>query len=146
MKISTRGRNAIKFMLDLASHNSGEPVKLKEIAQRQTISVKYLEQIVSILHKAGLVKSVKGLYGGYLLNYPPEKYTIKQILKATEGNISPADCVSEDGTPCRNRETCVSYRIWQKLDAAINDTLEGITLADLLEWQDEMAMIDQYVI
>ncbi|MBQ8515433.1 MAG: Rrf2 family transcriptional regulator [Ruminococcus sp.] len=143
MRISTRGKNAIKFMMDLACHNDGEPVKLKDIAQRQNISVKYLEQIVSILHKAALVKSIKGPCGGYLLKYPPEQYTIKQILRTTEGSISPTECVSEDGVPCENRETCVSYRIWKKLDSAINDTLEGITLDDLMDWQEEIMVSNQ---
>lgn len=145
MRISTKGKNAIKLMLDLATYNHGKPVKLKDIAKRQNISEKYLEQIVAVLHKASLVKSIRGAYGGYVLNYPPEKYTVGQILKVVEGDLSPTDCVGENGTQCENKSTCVSYRLWEKLDIAINDVLEGITLEDMLEWQNEL-LIDQYVI
>lgn len=145
MSVSTRGKNAIKFMLDLATYNHGEPVKLKDIAKRQNISEKYLEQIVAVLHKSSLVKSIRGAHGGYLLNYPPEQYTAGQILKAVEGDMSSSDCVGKNGTLCENKATCVSFRLWQKLDTAMNDVLEGITLADMLEWQNEL-LIDQYVI
>ncbi|MDE6433971.1 MAG: Rrf2 family transcriptional regulator [Lachnospiraceae bacterium] len=145
MRISTRGKNAIKLMLDLATYNHGEPVRLKDIAGRQNISEKYLEQIVAMLHRASLVKGIRGKHGGYMLNYQPEKYTVGQILKAVEGDLSPTDCVGENGTVCENKGTCVSFRLWEKLDTAINDVLEGITLADMLEWQNEL-LIDQYVI
>ncbi len=145
MKISTRGQNAIKLMLDLAAYDNGEPVKLKDIARRQNISEKYLEQIVSVLQKASLVKSFKGSHGGYMLKYPPKEYTAGYILKTVEGNMSPANCVGENCTVCENKETCVSHRLWQKLYKAINDVLEGITLADMLEWQNEL-WTDQYII
>ncbi|MDE7423005.1 MAG: Rrf2 family transcriptional regulator [Lachnospiraceae bacterium] len=145
MKISTKGKNAIKIMLDMATYYTGEPVKVKDIARRQNISGKYLEQIMTVLQKAALVKSIRGAYGGYLLKYPPEEYTMGQILKAVEGSMSPTDCVGENGTPCEMKANCVSFRLWEKLDNAINDVLEGITLADMLEWQNEL-LVDQYVI
>lgn len=145
MKISTKGQNAVKLMLDLATYDNGEPVKLKDIARRQNISEKYLEQIVSVLQKASLVKSFKGSHGGYMLRYAPEKYTMGYILKTVEGNMAPTDCISENGGICENRGTCVSYRLWQKLYTAINDVLENITLADMLEWQNEI-WTDQYII
>lgn len=145
MKISTRGQNAIKLMLDLAVYDNGEPVKLKDIARRQNISEKYLEQIVSVLQKASLVKSFKGNRGGYMLQYAPKEYTVGDILKTVEGNMAPADCVGENSSICENREICVTHRLWQKLYTAINDVLEGITLADMLEWQNEL-WTDQYVI
>lgn len=145
MRISTKGKNAVKLMLDLATYNHGEPVRLKDIAKRQNISEKYLEQIVAVLHKSALVKSIRDAHGGYILDHPPEKYTAGQILKAVEGDMSPADCVGENGTLCENKSTCVSYRLWEKLDTAVNDVLEGITLADMLEWQNEL-LTDQYVI
>lgn len=145
MRISTKGQNAIKLMLDLATYSVGEPVKLKDIAKRQRISEKYLEQIIALLHKAGLVKSVRGARGGYALYGPPEKYTVGQILRAAEGSLAPADCVGENGAPCENKATCVSYRLWEKLDTAINDVLQSITLADMLDWQNEL-IADQYVI
>lgn len=145
MKISTRGQNAIKLMLDLATYYNGEPIRLKDIAKRQDISDKYLEQIVSLLNKAGLVKSVRGGRGGYSLSYMPEKYTAGQILKAVEGNMSPVDCVGDNGIPCENKGTCVSFRLWEKLNEAMNEVLEGTTLADMLEWQNEL-LVDHYII
>ena len=92
MQISTRGKNAIKMLLDLANHNDGTPVRLKDIAGRQNISVKYLEQIVMLLQRASLLQSVKGNQGGYLLKYPPEQYTMFQILTATEGSLACRMC------------------------------------------------------
>lgn len=145
MRISTKGQNAIKLMLDLATYNSGEPVKVRDIARRQGISEKYLEQIISLLNKASLVKSIRGAHGGYILTSPPEQYTVGQILKAAEGSLSPTDCVGENGSQCENKSTCASFLLWKKLDDAINEVLEGITLADMLEWQNEL-MTDQYVI
>ena len=145
MKISTRGKNALKFMLDLATYSRGQPVRLKDIARRQHISEKYLEQIVSGIQKAALVQSLRGKNGGYTLKYPPEEYTVGQILKAVEGNMSPTECVGENGIACENKETCVNYKVWERLDAAINSVLEEITLKDMLEWQYGL-LIDQYVI
>lgn len=145
MRISTRGKNAIKLMLDLATYYQEGPIKIKDVAKRQNISEKYLEQIVAILHRSSLVKSIRGAHGGYALKFPPEKYTAGQILKTVEVSMAPADCVGENGLPCENKATCVSFRLWEKLDTAVNDVLEGITLADMLEWQNELAA-DQYVI
>ena len=145
MKISTRGKNALKFMLDLATYSRGQPVRLKDIARRQHISEKYLEQIVSGIQKAALVQSLRGKNGGYTLRYPPEEYTVGQILKAVEGNMSPTECVGENGIACENKETCVNYRVWERLDAAINGVLEEITLKDMLEWQ-YVLLVDQYVV
>ena len=115
MKISTKGRYAIKLMLDLALYSKGQPVKIKEIAKRQGISEKYLEQIVATLNKAALVKSIRGSHGGYMLSEPPRNYTVGRILRTMEGNLSPTDCVGANGWPCENKATCVSLIIWQKL-------------------------------
>lgn len=145
MKISTKGKNAIKLMVDLATYNHGEPVSVKDIAKRQNISEKYLEQIIGMLNKAALVKSIRGAHGGYVLNYPPEKYTVGKILRAVEGDLAPTDCVGENGIACENKSTCVSYLLWQKLETAVNEVLDGITLADMLEWQNTLST-DQYVI
>lgn len=145
MRISTRGKNAIKLMLDLATYNNGEPVRLKDVARRQNISEKYLEQIVAGIHKASLLNSSRGKHGGYSLKYPPEQYTVGQILKAVEGDMAPTDCYGENGTPCENKSMCVSYRLWEKIDTAVNSVLDNITLADMLEWQHEL-YTDQYVI
>ncbi len=129
----------------LATYSRGQPVRLKDIARRQHISEKYLEQIVSGIQKAALVQSLRGKNGGYTLKYPPEEYTVGQILKAVEGNMSPTECVGENGIACENKETCVNYKVWERLDAAINSVLEEITLKDMLEWQYGL-LIDQYVI
>ena len=145
MRISTKGQNAIKLMLDLAVYSTGEPVKLKDIAKRQNISEKYLEQIISLLHKDRLVKSVRGARGGYTLYDAPEHYTVGQILRAAEGSLAPTDCVGENGKLCENMGSCVCYRLWTKLDDAISEVLDSITLADMLDWQNEL-MGDQYVI
>lgn len=144
MRISTKGRYAIKLMLDLACYGHGVPTKIKDIARRQGISVKYLEQIVSSLNKAGYVKSVRGAQGGYILSKKPEKYTIAMVLKVMEGSLSPIDCVGEDGAYCENRSICVSVRIWERLDEAISGVLNDIRLSDLVEWQEELS--DNYVI
>ncbi|MCR5702541.1 MAG: Rrf2 family transcriptional regulator [Lachnospiraceae bacterium] len=138
MIISTRGKNALKLMLDLAEAKTKDKVRLKDVADRQNISEKYLEQIVSGLHKRGLVNSVRGKNGGYSLRYTPEEYTVGQIVRAVESNMNPTDCFGENSAPCPNKSTCVNYRLWGRLDDALNDVLEGITLADMLSWQQEI--------
>ena len=143
MRVSTRGRYALRLMLDLAMNNTGEPVRLKDVAKRQEISEKYLEQIISILNKAGFVKSVRGLAGGYSLKRKPEEYTVGMILRLTEGSLAPVDCV-EDGTDCGRADQCVTVMLWQKLNDAINSVVDNITLADLVEWQMQKA--NEYVI
>ena len=143
MRVSTRGRYALRLMLDLAMNNTGEPVRLKDVAKRQEISEKYLEQIISILNKAGFVKSVRGPEGGYSLKWKPEEYTVGMILRLTEGSLAPVDCV-EDGTDCGRADQCVTVMLWQKLNDAINSVVDNITLADLVEWQMQKA--NEYVI
>lgn len=143
MRVSTRGRYALRLMLDLAMNNTGEPVRLKDVAKRQEISEKYLEQIISILNKAGFVKSVRGPVGGYSLKRKPEEYTVGMILRLTEGSLAPVDCV-EDGTDCGRADQCVTVLLWKKLNDAINGVVDNITLADLVEWQMQKA--NEYVI
>lgn len=113
------------------------------MAKRQEISEKYLEQIISILNKAGFVKSVRGPAGGYSLKRKPEEYTVGMILRLTEGSLAPVDCV-EDGTDCGRSDQCVTVMLWQKLNDAINGVVDNITLADLVEWQMQKA--NEYVI
>lgn len=134
MKISTRGRYALRMMVDIATHDSGSPVRIKDIAARQHISVKYLEQIVSILTKAGYVTSVRGPQGGYRLARKPEDYTVGDILRLTEGDLSPVACVTDESS-CPMSEECVTIRIWKELDDAINSVIDKYTLDDLVEWQ-----------
>jgi len=140
VKISTKGRYAVILMLDLATYNTGEPVRLKDIAKRQQISEKYLEQIISLLNKAGFVKSIRGPQGGYMLKNPPEQYTVGMILRQTEGSLTP---VSIDDETSYERQS-VTTRIWTKMEGAINEIVDGITLKDLVDWQ--MEQVGQYVI
>lgn len=143
MKISTRGRYAIRLMLDLAMNSSGDPIRLKDVAKRQEISEKYLEQIISILNKAGFVRSVRGPQGGYTLVKDPEEYTVGMILRLTEGCLAPVECA--EGGPCCNREdNCATRILWKKLNDAINGVVDNITLEDLMNWQ--AAKADDYVI
>ena len=114
-----------------------------DIAKRQEISEKYLEQIISVLNKAGYVKSVRGPQGGYLLQRRPEEYTVGMILRLTEGSLAPVDCV-EDGTDCGRADQCVTVLLWKKLNDAINGVVDNITLADLVDWQMQKA--NEYVI
>ena len=144
MKISTRGRYAVRVMLDLASNDTGECIKVKEIASRQGISEKYLEQIISVLNIAGYVQSVRGPQGGYSLQRRPEEYTVGMILRLTEGCLSPVDCVAPDGGGCEKGDACVTRILWKKIDDAINEVVDNITLGDLLDWQASSA--DDYVI
>ena len=134
MKISTKGRYAIQLMLDLAVYNIGEPVSLKDIARRQGISEKYLEQIISVLNKAGYVRSIRGPQGGYTLRKSPKEYTVGMILRLTEGSLAPVSCVEEDCQSCERQENCATIEVWKRLYAAISGVVDNITLADLMEW------------
>ena len=144
MKISTKGRYALRLMLDLAIYNTGEPVSLKDVARRQQISEKYLEQIISVLNKAGFVRSVRGAQGGYMLTKEPAEYTVGSVLRLTEGDLTPVSCVGMDSVDCDRRDGCVTVRIWEQLNEAVNNVVDNITVADMVMWQKEQA--DQYVI
>ena len=137
MKISSKGRYALRLMLDIAQHDNGKPVRIKDISSRQEISDKYLEQIISILNKAGFVRSIRGPQGGYLLTHHPEEYTVGMILRLTEGSLAPVACLEGEVNSCYRQENCVTLRVWEKLRDAINGVVDRITLADLLEWSRE---------
>lgn len=143
MKVSTKGRYALRMMLDLAAYNTGEPISLKDIAKRQHISEKYLEQIISILNKAGFVRSIRGPQGGYFLKREPKEYTVGMILRLTEGDLAPVACVGEEKTECNYREQCVTVRVWEQINNAVNGVVDHITLADLVEWQAENNTLQQ---
>lgn len=145
MRVSTKGRYAIRFMLDLALHNTGEPVRIKDVAARQNISDKYLEQVVSILNKAGYVRSIRGPQGGYVLTRNPEDYTMGQILRLTEGDMVPVACLADDVNQCDRADNCVTLHFWKKLDDAISNVIDNTTLADLVEEEQGM-MANNYVI
>lgn len=131
MKISTKGRYALRVMIDLAVNDKGNYVSLKDISNRQEVSLKYLEQIMAMLNKAGYVKSVRGNNGGYRLAKLPEEYKVGDILRKTEGDLAPIACVN--GEECRKRENCKTFKFWQGLDNAINEYVDSKTLSDLIK-------------
>ncbi len=119
MKISTKGRYALRLMLDLALNNTGEYITIKSIAARQNISEKYLEQIISLLNRAGYVKSIRGAQGGYRLARDPGEYTVGMILRLTEGSLAPVECVDEETGNCNRNNGCVTKEVWAELYVAI---------------------------
>lgn len=131
MKISTKGRYALRVMIDLAVNDKGDYVSLKDIANRQEVSLKYLEQIMAMLNKAGYVKSTRGNNGGYRLAKSPEEYKVGDILRKTEGDLAPIACVG--GEECGKRENCKTFKFWQGLDNVINEYVDSKTLADLIK-------------
>ena len=133
MKISTKGRYALRLMLDLALNNTGECITIKNIAARQEISEKYLEQIISLLNKAGYVKSVRGAQGGYRLAKDPSEYTVGMILRLTEGSLMPVDCLDEITSDCKRSSRCVTREVWEELYEAISSVVDRITLQNLVE-------------
>jgi len=137
MKISTRGRYALRMMLDMALSDSDKPVRVKEIAVRQEISEKYMEQIMSILNKAGFVRSIRGPQGGYFLAKKPEEYTVGMILRLTEGSLAPVDCLEYEAYHCPRQEDCITFLLWKKLDDAIKGVVDTVTLGDLVDWSRE---------
>ena len=138
MKISTRGRYALRLMLDIALTGGTTPVSLRDVAQRQDISDKYLEQIITPLSRAGLVRSVRGAGGGYLLTKAPEEYTVGEILRVLEGDLAPVSC-AQDKTCCGRSEQCVTQEIWSQIAAAVSAVVDHITLADLVARSQEKA-------
>lgn len=132
MLISTKGRYALRVMTDLAEHPTEGYIPLKEIAQRQEISEKYLEIIIKILVKAKLLTGVRGKGGGYKLTRSPEQYTVGDILRLTEESLAPVACLEADASPCGRAAFCRTLPLWQGLDRVISEYLDGVTLADLL--------------
>lgn len=141
--ISTRGRYALRVMIDLAEHNSGEYITLMDIAQRQEISEKYLEGIVSALSRSGFLSTLRGRGGGYKLAHAPECYTVGSILKLTENSLVPVACLEPGAKPCSRAAECRTLPMWTKLGKMIDDYLESVTLADLIQGEGG---IDNYVI
>jgi Rrf2 family protein len=131
MRISTKGRYAVRVMLDLALNSNGECIKVKDIAARQELSEKYLEQIISALSRAGYVKSVRGAQGGYRMTKAPEEYTIGMILRVTEGSLAPVACLDEGAEVCERCDTCETLAVWKQVADAIDNVVDNITIADL---------------
>ena len=136
MKLSTKGRYGLRALIDLAQNGGEQPVSITSISTRQDISERYLEQLMSMLKKAGIVRSVRGAQGGYTLTRRPDEYTVGMILRLTEGSLSPVACVGEDAVACTKMETCATKELWRRLNDAINGVVDHITLADLVEWQN----------
>lgn len=132
MKVSTKGRYALRVMIDLAQHKDEGFISLKEIADRQEISMKYLEMIVGILNRAGYVQSLRGKSGGYRLSKNSDEYTIGAILKLTEGSMAPVSCLEKDADICKRAQKCITLPLWRGLDKVIDDYLENISLEDLI--------------
>ena len=133
MIVSTKGRYALRVMVNLARHDSEEYIPLKEIAEEEGISQKYLEAIMTTLSKAGFVDAVHGKGGGYRLNRKPSEYTVGSILKLTEGSLAAVSCTSQGPSACSRTECCQAKPMWDKLDKMIDDFFEGITIGDLLK-------------
>jgi len=135
MKISTRGRYALRLMVDLAASPSDEFVTIKSIAARQEISEKYLEQIITVLSRAGFVKSARGAQGGYKLGRPAEEYTVGMILRAIEGSLVPVKCMEDEPNQCPRCDVCVTLDVWKRIDEAISGVVDNITLEELAQKQ-----------
>ena len=136
MMISTKGRYALRVMIDMAEHQTEGYLPLKEVAERQEISEKYLESIIKVLVRHDLLTGLRGKGGGYRLNRPPEKYTVAEILRLTEESLAPVACLTEDAPPCPREERCRTVGLWRGLYRVINEYLGGITLADLMARDD----------
>lgn len=145
MKISTKGRYALRMLIDLAEHKEKGFISLRDIADRQDISKKYLEQIVPILNQSNILRTSRGFQGGYMLAQEPDKYTVGDILRITEGSICPVPCLDEDPIQCKRSNKCATLPLWQGLNGVISDYLDNITLQDLLDKQRE-SYANDYVI
>ncbi|MBR5224757.1 MAG: Rrf2 family transcriptional regulator [Clostridia bacterium] len=147
MMISTKGRYALRIMVDLAQHDGETPVSVREIARRQDISGKYMEQIISVLTRAGLLRSVRGALGGYHLAKTPQEITVGMILRATEGDLAPAECVAHGAQHCNRSGACPSRAVFEKVYSAINDVIDGVMLCELMSdaQRDEHPVLQEYI-
>lgn len=131
--ISTRGRYALRVIIDIAEHSGGDFVPMKEVAARQEISLKYIERIMPLLTKENLVEGQHGKGGGYRLCRPPEDYSVGEILRATEGGLAPVACLECGAKPCSRAAECRTLPMWQKYYAMTNEFFDGISVADLMK-------------
>lgn len=132
MKISTKGRYGIRIMLDVAKHSAGGPVKIADVSARQEISLKYVEQIMGMLSRGGLLRSLRGAQGGYTLVKSPSEYTAGEILRFTEGDIEPVECVSNPSL-CPRAGGCAARSFWEGLNKKVYEYIDGVTLQDLID-------------
>lgn len=133
MKISTKGRYALRLMVDLAEHKDNGFIALKDVAKRQNISKKYLEQIVPVLNGAGLLATNRGNRGGYKLAKEPKEYTVGDILRITEGSIAPVSCLDSEVNPCERKNFCQTLYVWEGLYKVVNEYLDSITVQDIVD-------------
>ena len=143
MMVSTKGRYALRVMIDLAEHDPEQYIPLKEIAQRQEISEKYLEVIVKSLTKAHFLEGLRGKGGGYRLTRDPSSYSVASVLRITEGTLAPVACLQDEVNTCNRAGSCKNLRMWTGLEKVISDYLEGISIQDLASTGNEA---DNYVI
>ena len=137
MKLSTRGRYALRLMLDIALHPDDGSISLKSVAQRQDISVKYLEQIVTPLARGGLLRASRGAQGGYRLSRTPKEYTVGEILRTIEGSLAPVACLDSGEAYCQRLGQCVTVEVYRRIDEAIDNVIDHMTLQDLVDLQHE---------
>lgn len=133
MMISTKGRYALRVMIDLAEHCNGEYIPMKDVVKRQQVSQKYVERIMTMLSKADFVEAVHGKGGGYRLNRSPEEYIVGDILRLTEGSLAPVACLDCDAEECERADQCRTLPMWRELNDRITDFFDGITIADLMK-------------
>ena len=136
VKISTKGRYALRVIIDLAMHSEEGFISLKEVAESQNISMKYLEMIVGILNRANFVTSLRGKSGGYKLSKKPAEYTVGAVLKLTEGSLAPISCLDNDASGCERAENCITLPLWKNLNKIVDDYLESVTIQDLIDGFD----------
>lgn len=135
--ISTRGRYALRVIIDLAEHNDGSSIRMKDIAERQGISLKYLERIVPVLTKNKLISGIQGKGGGYTLCRKPEEYTVGEILRLTEGELAPVACLKKNAKPCERTKECRTLKMWSDYFKLTNEYFDGITIAELMKRQSD---------
>ena len=133
MLISSRGRYALRVMIDLAEHDDGAYIPMKEVAQRQDISLKYLERILPILVSAKLIEGIHGKGGGYRLTKKPEQYRISDVLRLTEGDLAPVACLEGNAEKCARTAECRTLPMWMELNRRVNEYLDSVTIADLMK-------------
>ena len=138
--ISTRGRYALRVLIDIAENSNGNYIPLNDIANRQDISEKYLESILVLLTRGNLLNGLRGKGGGYKLTKSPEEYTMKSILTLTEGTLAPVACLKDGAEPCSKKSVCKTLPVWQGLNKAITDYLDSITLADIIDKPDNYSI------
>lgn len=133
MKISTKGRYALRMLIELAEHQKDDYVSLKDISERQNISKKYLEQIVPMLNKSGILRTNRGNKGGYMLAKPANECTVGEVLRATEGSLAPVSCLEFEQNDCPHAESCATLYVWKGLQKAIDDYLDSVTVQDIID-------------